>query len=84
MNISREYTKETDEEKATAEIRNVLEGNEQWHGPLEFPENESNEEAFKSCIDDESSKKYCPVRWKSVQSWFNVKFLFDIFYKLNI
>lgn len=44
----------------------------QWHGVSRFPKNESDERAYKICTNDEQAKKYCPVRWNSIQKWGNV------------
>ena len=55
-------------------LRKRLSGKDQWHGTSEsFPEIESNGTAYARCIDEESAKRFCPVRWKSMQKWKNVR-----------
>ena len=40
-----------------------------WYNEQKFPENESNELAFKTCVDIESAKKFCPVRHEALKKW---------------
>jgi len=58
-----------DEKDAVKKFRKYLESDVMWHGTLKFPENESNEAAYKKCISHETAKQYCPVRWKSIMIW---------------
>ena len=37
----------------------------------ELPKNESEGDAFKLCKSIEGAKKYCPNRWKAMESWFS-------------
>ena len=57
---------------AVMKFKKYLDSDEMWHGTLKFPENESNEAAYKKCISHETAKKYCPVRWKSMMLWADV------------
>ena len=61
-----------DEKDAVKKFRKYLESDVMWHGTLKFPENESNEAAYKKCISHETAKQYCPVRWKSIMIWADV------------
>lgn len=60
------------ESKAVQTLKTRLIGKDQWHGALKFPEIESNETAYGRCVDDNSAKRYCPVRWRSMEKWKNV------------
>ena len=55
-------------------MQKILNAPEQWLGELKFPENESNQLAYSRCVNDETAKKYCPVRWKSINKWGNVSY----------
>ena len=35
-----------------------------------IPANQSQGEAFKKCVSDESAQKYCPQRWEAMMKWF--------------
>jgi hypothetical protein len=50
-------------------MKKFLDTDTQWHNEQKFPENESNEQAFKTCVDIESAKKFCPVRYKALKKW---------------
>ena len=67
-------TNSVDTNDAVKKFKKYLNSDEMWHGTLKFPENESNEAAYKKCISHESAQKYCPVRWKSVMTWARVSF----------
>ena len=41
----------------------------QWYNEEKFPENESNSNAFKQCIDEETAKYFCPVRYAAMEKW---------------
>ena len=40
-----------------------------WHNNGSFPVNESNENAYKTCVSPETAAKFCPVRWKAVNKY---------------
>lgn len=40
-----------------------------WHNNGPFPSNESDQNAYKTCISPETAEKYCPVRWAAIQRW---------------
>ena len=69
IEASKKYTGATDEKEAIAKMKKVFESDSMWHGDLKFPANESDAHAHKTCTDDESARKYCPTRWKSVEKW---------------
>lgn len=53
-------------------MKAIMEGDAQWHA-FNFPENESNAQAHARCSSPEKAKKYCPVRWKGIKKWGNVR-----------
>ena len=50
-------------------LKKILNDDSQWHNDQKFPENESNAKAYKTCVDIDSAKKYCPVRYKFLKKW---------------
>ena len=68
-------------ERAVKEFRKVLDGPDQWHGKIKFPDNESDTEAHKTCNDARSAEKYCPIRWKSVMKWADVSNVMMLLYR---
>lgn len=70
VNLTKEYTKINDEDKAVEKMKAIMEGDAQWHA-FNFPENESNAQAHARCSSPEKAKKYCPVRWKGIKKWGN-------------
>ena len=67
-------TNAVDTNDAVKKFKKYLDSDVMWHGTLKFPENESNEAAYKKCISHETAKIHCPVRWKSVMIWADVSF----------
>ena len=62
MNIS-------DETKAVAAFREMLNSSSMWHNNGSFPTNESDEHAYKTCVSPETAQKFCPVRWAAIRRW---------------
>ncbi len=59
----------TNTSKAVNMLKKFLNTETQWHNVQKFPENESNELAFKTCVDTESAKMFCPVRYAALKKW---------------
>ena len=57
------------ETEAVAAFRKILTSQSSFYNDAEFPEIESNATAYKRCTDEESAKKYCPQRYKSLLKW---------------
>jgi len=74
VEIAQNYTNTADENEAINKTKTRLRAPNQYHGAFKFPEIESNATAYARCVDEESAKKYCPVRWKSMEKWKNVSF----------
>ena len=66
IDIAKKYTNKSDEREAVQAFRKILDSRSMWHNNGSFPVNESNEYAYKTCVDPETAAKYCPVRWKAV------------------
>ncbi|KAM7443428.1 hypothetical protein ABFA07_007884 [Porites harrisoni] len=69
IDIAKKYTNKSDETEAVQAFRKILDSRSMWHNNGSFPVNESNEYAYKTCVDPETAAKYCPVRWKAVNKW---------------
>ncbi|XP_020917030.1 uncharacterized protein LOC110254389 isoform X2 [Exaiptasia diaphana] len=69
IDIAKQITKNPNETDAIEEFQKTLNDRPQWHNKEQFPENESNSDAYKKCIDAQSAQKYCPKRWAAVQDW---------------
>lgn len=73
LELSKELTGQSNETVAMEIVKLLLTSDDQWHGDVNFPENESNEQAHLRCTDDISAAKYCPRRTKSIKKWEKVK-----------
>ncbi|XP_028399408.1 uncharacterized protein LOC114522845 [Dendronephthya gigantea] len=69
LKITRSIMNSTNTSKAVNKLRKFLSADTQWHNERKFPENESNAKAFKTCVDKESAKKFCPVRYAALKKW---------------
>ena len=69
LKSARTIMNSTNTSKAVKALKSLLSMNTQWHNKQKFPENESNALAFKTCVDDESAKKFCPVRYAALKKW---------------
>ena len=72
VKITKTITGLSDKDQAIGKFKEKLNSSEMWHSETKFPKNESNENAYKTCIDAASAKKHCPMRWKSIQKWAEV------------
>jgi hypothetical protein len=59
----------TNTSNAVKMLKKLLSMDTQWHNEETFPVNESNALAFKTCVDVESAKKFCPVRYAALKKW---------------
>lgn len=72
MRIAKLYTNEQNETKAMSSLLKKTQEPDQWHGAIQFPQIESNETAYRRCTDNKSAKRFCPIRWRSMENWKNV------------
>ena len=71
-------TGEANETEAITQFRNKLDSSDNYFNDQAFPENESDSNAHELCSSIEAAKKYCPTRWKAIQSWFKEARMVDI------
>ena len=71
MSIAKQYTGESNESVAIAKFRAVLTSREMFYNKEKFPANESNENAFMKCTNEESARTFCPKRMKAMEAWIN-------------
>lgn len=71
MELVREYTGKNDDTEARKLFLTEIESVGNYFNNKSFPSNESENNAFIKCIDDESAKAYCPKRWEAMQTWIN-------------
>lgn len=65
-------TKTSNVTKALERIQKRLNESDQWHGTqANFSEIENSNAFHEKCWNEKSAKKYCPVRWRSMQKWKN-------------
>ena len=69
LKIARLIMHSTNTSKAVNMMKKFLNTKTHWHNEQKFPENESNELAFKTCVDIESAKTFCPVRYEALKKW---------------
>ena len=69
MELVREYTGKNDDTEARKLFLTEIESVGNYFNNKSFPSNESENNAFIKCIDDESAKAYCPKRWEAMQTW---------------
>lgn len=69
IEIAKNYTNKPDEKEAIQAFRQILNSTSMWHNNGSFPVNESNENAYKTCVSPETAAKFCPVRWNAVNKW---------------
>ena len=65
----KEVTNETDKATAQQKLLHRLNKSDMYFGDA-IPTNESDDNAYKKCVSEESAKVYCPVRWAAMQEWF--------------
>ena len=69
MDIAKKYTNEQVNTTAIDRFKDVLRRPDMSFNNKSFPSNESDNNAFIKCTDDESAQKFCPQRWKAMQAW---------------
>ena len=67
--LAKLYTKEKDNRTAVRKFREVLESRDMFFNAEPFPTNESGEAAFFMCTTEQTSRLFCPSRWKAMQKW---------------
>ena len=70
MEVAKNFTGKDNETEAVKEFRSKLDSPDNYFNKDEFPANESDDQAHVRCGTIEGAKKYCPMRWKALQSWF--------------
>ncbi|KAL9986426.1 hypothetical protein ACROYT_G000573 [Oculina patagonica] len=63
-------TGKDDETEAIEEFKKKLNSSDNYFNDKAFPDNESNDKAHELCSGVDGAKKFCPERWKALQSWF--------------
>lgn len=58
------------EAESIKEFKKKLNASDNYFNDKAFPDNESDTKAHERCSSIEKAKKYCPERWKALQSWF--------------
>ena len=71
MKAAKEVTGKSNETEAIREFRQLLDSPDNYFNKVPFPSNESDAQAHARCSTIEGAKKYCPMRWKAIQGWFN-------------
>lgn len=61
----------SNESQAIEAFKRTLNDSSNFFNAEAFPANESDEDAHEKCNTIEKAKKYCPQRWKVLESWFN-------------
>ena len=70
VKIAKNVTGKDNETEAVKEFRSKLDSPDNYFNKVEFPANESDDQAHLRCSSIEGAKEYCPMRWKALQSWF--------------
>ena len=71
MEAAKKVTGKSNETEAIREFRQLLDSPDNYFNKVPFPPNESDAQAHARCSTIEGAKKYCPMRWKAIQGWFN-------------
>ena len=71
MEAAKNVTGKSNETEAIREFRELLDSPDNYFNKVPFPPNESDAQAHARCSTIEGAKKYCPMRWKAIQGWFN-------------
>lgn len=70
MEAAKSATGKNNETEAIEEFKRQLNASSNYFNDADFPANESDDQAHQRCSSIEGAKKYCPMRWKTLQSWF--------------
>ena len=68
--MAKNVTGKDNETEAVREFRKKLDSPDNYFNNEAFPANESDALAHARCSTIDGAKKYCPMRWKALQSWF--------------
>jgi len=72
LELAKVHTKEAISSKAADRFKaEVVDSPSSYFNSTPIPDNESNADAFLKCTSMETAKLYCPVRYKSMLSWFD-------------
>ncbi|KAK3740555.1 hypothetical protein QZH41_014957, partial [Actinostola sp. cb2023] len=71
LQLAREITGESDNEKAKSGIQAKLSELSNFFNTQPVPARESSNEAHSKCISMETAKVHCPVRWQGMVNWFS-------------
>jgi len=69
--LAKRYTEVEDENTAVFRFKEVLRSRDMFFNDAAFPANESGEEAFMKCADEQGARVFCPTRWRALQKWIN-------------
>ena len=69
VDIAKKYTGQEGDTTAISEFKLALQHVNMSFNIKGFPGNESDENAFRLCVDDKSAQAYCPERWKAMRAW---------------
>lgn len=58
------------ETEAIAAFIKELNSSSNYFNDVNFPDNESDDQAHTRCSSIEGAKKFCPTRWTALQNWF--------------
>ena len=70
VEVAKQVTGDQNETEAVKKFKKILSSPDNFYNKEDFPANESDDQAHRRCRSVEGAKKYCPVRWKALQSWF--------------
>ena len=68
--MAKQVTGDQNETEAVKKFKKILSSPDNFYNKEDFPASESDDQAHRRCRSVEGAKKYCPVRWKALQSWF--------------
>ena len=69
VTLAKLYTTEKDNSTAVRKFKEVLKSRDMFFNAQPFPANESGEAAFFLCTAEQTSRLFCPARWKAMQKW---------------
>ena len=71
VDIAKKITKISDEDEAVRKFQGVLlDLKTSYFNTEPIPANQSQGDAYKKCVSDETAQKYCPQRWEAMMKWF--------------
>ena len=72
LEVARQVTNQSNNEIARKLLIQRLNKSDMYFNTEDIPKNESDENAYRLCSDVERAKMHCPVRWRTIQNWFNL------------